>query len=175
MGNTNLTARVREGPGNVVFFAFLALVFVASPRPAFAQSSSLSYPFTKSQTADGFRYMTGGFGIDDREQMTEQSRDYNLKLMFAEKAGIYLADARVAIENEKGEEIVNITAPGPWFYIQLPPGTYNVTASFEGNTKTIRNIPVSKSQQTSRLFHWDVAGEPEHPELLSQLKSEKQG
>jgi hypothetical protein len=119
--------------------------------------------------------MAGGFGTDEREQMAEQSRDYNLKLVFAEKAGIYLADARIDIENEKGEEIVNITAPGPWFYIELPPGTYNVTARFEGNTKTIRNIPVSKSQQTARILHWDLPGEPEHPELLSQLKTEKEG
>jgi hypothetical protein len=109
--------------------------------------------------------MAGGFGTDERQLMLEQSGKY-----FAEKAGIYMADTRVVIENEKGEEVLNMRAPGPWLYVQLPPGTYNVTASFEGNSKTIKNIPVSKSQQISRIFHWDVAGEPEHPQLISKSK-----
>jgi hypothetical protein len=151
--------------------AFIALVLFFHPTLASGQSSPLN--FVKSQTAEGLPYMTGGITIEERQRMSEQSSEYNLKLIFAENAGIYLADVKVAIENDQGEQIGNVTSPGPWFFIQLPPGKYDVKATFDGRTMAVRKVPVSKSQQSARIFHWDLPGEPEHPELLSQLKSEK--
>jgi hypothetical protein len=171
MRNLNLIgSRATSRP---LLLAFTALVLFFPPALASGQSSPLS--FVKSQTAEGLPYMTGGISIEERQRMSEQSSGYNLKLIFAENAGIYLADVKVAIKNDHGEQIGDVTSPGPWFFIQLPPGRYYVNATFEGSTKAIRNVPVSKSQQSARIIHWDLPGEPEHPELLSQIKSEKKG
>jgi uncharacterized protein YigE (DUF2233 family) len=132
-----------------------------------ADSSVFGHEFRTAKTQEGFPYLTGGISIDERQLMAERDDEYNLKLVFAEKSGIYLADVKLGIFDQKGQQIAAVTAPGPWFYIQLPPGKYDVRASFDGRTKTIRSIPVLKAQQTSRIFHWDLPSEPEHPELVS--------
>ena len=170
MRNLNLirsTVKSRQ-----LVLAFSALVVFFHPQLASGQSSPLG--FVKSQTTEGLPYMTGGISVEERQRMSEQSSEYNLKLIFAENAGIYLADVKVAVENDRGEQIGNFTSPGPWFFIQLPPGRYDINGTFDGTTKAIRKVPVSKSQQSARIFHWDLPGEPEHPELLSQLKSGKE-
>ena len=130
--------------------------------------SRLDGSFTVAKTETGFPYMEGGVGIDERQLMAERDDNFNVKLIFAEKSGIYMADVKLVFTNQKGEEVVNTTAEGPWFYIQLPTGQYDVKASFAGRTKVIRNIPVSKSRQTSRIFHWDLPLEPEHPQLVTK-------
>ena len=113
--------------------------------------------------------MAGGVSIDERQLMAELGNNFNLKLTLAEESGIYLADVGLVITNQKNEEVVNTSVGGPWFYIQLPPGKYDLKASFAGRTKAFGNIPVSKYQQTSRMFHWDLPSEPEHPELVKKL------
>jgi hypothetical protein len=133
------------------------------------RSSIIGPEFTAATSRAGYPYMAGGVGFDERQLMAELGNNFNLKLTFAEQSGIYLADVRVVITNQNGEEIVNTSAGGPWFYVQLPPGRYDVKASFAGTTKRISNIPVSNSQQTSRMFHWDLPSEPEHPQLVKKL------
>lgn len=39
-------------------------------------------------TDQGIAYMTGGVGIGERERMESSAQNYNLKLSFAEKAGV---------------------------------------------------------------------------------------
>lgn len=153
-----------KGQSVSLIFLLILLMFGAGS----AQSLPLDVFFAEGKTEEGFAYMAGGFGIGERDVMEEQSDDYNLKLIFAENSGIYLADVKLTVENENGQEIVNTTAPGPWFYIQLPPGRYDVTADFEGEVKKINNISVSESRQASRIFHWDLPSEPEHPQLALQ-------
>jgi hypothetical protein len=150
----------------LVLIASLILILLGTSR-ARADSAQLGIEPVAAKTQEGFPYLTGGISIDERQLMAERDDEYNLKLVFAEKSGIYLADVKLGIFDQKGQQIAAVTAPGPWFYIQLPPGKYDVRASFDGRTKTIRSIPVLKAQQTSRIFHWDLPSEPEHPELVS--------
>lgn len=151
-----------------VLVAFLMMPVLASAQGA-AGSFVTDHEFTAATTRAGYPYMAGGVSIDERQLMAELGNNFNLKLTFAEESGIYLADVGLVITNQKNEEVVNTSAGGPWFYIQLPPGKYDVKASFAGRTKTISDIPVSNSQQISRMFHWDLPSEPEHPQLVKKL------
>jgi hypothetical protein len=49
---------------------------------------------------EGFAYMTGGIGTDERKIMQSWGRDYNVKLAFAEISGVYLSDVELWIEKD---------------------------------------------------------------------------
>jgi hypothetical protein len=75
------------------------------------------------------------------------------------KGGAYLSDVRLVIETAKGAEIISTTTNGPFFYIQLPAGSYKVKASFSGVTKKIKRLEVPKSKGVQQTLTWDL-GEP---------------
>lgn len=131
--------------------------------PTGARSAELSQEQTagiaRGKTKQGYRFMSGGIGTGERQAMQEMAKGYNLKLSFAEKSGQYLSGVELVIEDEKGEEIVRSAVDGPWFYIQLPPGKYNIRATVEGRTKRIRALDVPEKRRVLRLLHWDLESE----------------
>jgi hypothetical protein len=58
------------------------------------------------------------------------------------------------IATVKGAEIVSLNTDGPWFYIQLPPGTYSVRATFKGETKEVRGLRVPVDKRIQQGFVW---------------------
>jgi hypothetical protein len=122
-----------------------------------AQSSIENPPGILMAASDqGFRYMTGGVGLEEREIIESWGADYNLKLSFAELSGDYLSDVRVTMQDQNGKNVINMTTNGPWLYVKLPPGTYDVEASFEGETRHIENLHLPKGDRVTRLLHWDL-------------------
>jgi len=101
----------------------------------------------------GIPYLSGGVGIGEREELREMRKNYNLKLIFAREDGDYLADVNVVIGNEKGEKLLDVNSPGPWFYTKLPPGKYNVTATVEGSTVQ-KEIQVGSNGMTDVVLYW---------------------
>lgn len=108
----------------------------------------------KALTAQGLRYLTGGVGSDEREIMAPMGADYSTKLVFAGRSGNYLAAVRVAIKDQSGKALGDIKGAGPWLYIQLPPGIYDVDATFEGKTVEIDKLQVPKGKSVVQFIHW---------------------
>jgi hypothetical protein len=115
---------------------------------------------TEGKTSQGFPFLFGGISSNEREVMEQRAKSYNLKLVFAEKNGSFLSGITVVVTSMKVGEIVSIATDGPWFYMQLPPGTYRVTAIFKGQTKQINNL-VIKDKTVQQIFTWDLAERPE--------------
>ena len=113
----------------------------------------------EGKTVQGFPYLFGGVGSDEREIMEGRGKNYNVKLVFAEKRGAFISGVTVVIANAKGAEIVALKTEGPWFYIQLPPGDYAVKATFKGETKQIKELRVAKDKRVQQGLIWDL-GEP---------------
>ena len=144
-----------------VLFGLSVLAWVVT-KPIFADSFAENPPeIVKGATEQGFPYMSGGIGIDEREVMQSWGGAYNLKLSFAEESGTYLSDVKLLIEDETGREMIRTTSNGPWFYVQLPPGTYTIKATFEDETKQIKNLRLSEGGRALRYVHWDIGGEKE--------------
>jgi len=78
--------------------------------------------------------------------MEERGKTYNLKLVFAEKSGAYLANVKLVIADAQGKEIISITTNGPWFYAQLPSANYSIAATFNGQTKKIGSLNMAKGK-----------------------------
>ena len=110
----------------------------------------------EGKTAQGFPYLSGGAGSDEREAMEERGKSYNVKLVFAEKTGGYLSNVKLVIGDTKGGEIISINTNGPWFFIQVPPGSYSVVATFVAETKQIKDLQVLKDQMVTRTLIWDL-------------------
>jgi hypothetical protein len=160
--------------GWVVISLMLSLGFLTNR--ASAQQAADDMPgVVRGKTASGTAYMMGGVGIDERERMRRLAADYNLKLAFAEKAGVYLAGVDVILEDQSGKEIAAIAANGPWVYLRVPPGSYTVKAAFEGQSRTINKLRVVGQGPTERILTWDLPEEfPIYADMKSREASDQQ-
>jgi hypothetical protein len=132
------------------------LAFVlARPTPSAARDRESG--MISSKTEQGYAFMSGGVGIEERNLMQRKAGAYDLDLSFADKQGHYLSDVSVVIDDENGTQLVNSTATGPFFYIELPTGKYDVKASFDNQTEEIKNLNISKDHSTKELLHWNLS------------------
>jgi hypothetical protein len=113
-----------------------------------------SIVITEGKTFQGFPYLSGGEGFHEREILEARSKSFNVKLVFAENRGPYLADVKLAIDDADGIELAAFDSVGPYFYINLPPGRYHIRATYMGKTKRIRNIQVVKDNFVNFTLTW---------------------
>jgi hypothetical protein len=111
---------------------------------------------SEGKTSQGFPYMFGGVSSNEREALEQRAKNYNLKLVFAEKNGAFLSGITVVMSAPKIGEFLSLEIDGPWFFIQLPPGTYGITANFRGQTRQINNLNVPKNKTVQHTFIWDL-------------------
>lgn len=77
-------------------------------------------------------------GIGEEERVAAESVPHTLKLVYAQPDGHYLGNVETRITGPGGETLVDVRCPGPWLLVDLPNGTYQVSATFKGQTKTAR-------------------------------------
>ncbi|MFZ1640467.1 MAG: carboxypeptidase-like regulatory domain-containing protein [Candidatus Contendobacter sp.] len=105
------------------------------------------------QTDQGIRYVSGGIGLSERDELRALSGQFNLQLMFAmQGSGDYLADIQVRILDSRGAAILNATSQGPYFLVQLPAGSYIVEVSALGQTQ--RQQARVGARQSQLNFYW---------------------
>jgi hypothetical protein len=81
-------------------------------------------------------YISGGAGADSRDELLAKEKEYNLKIITADKSGDYLAGVKVVIESAKKEQVLDATMEGPILLAKLVPGTYTIRATSGGQTLT---------------------------------------
>jgi hypothetical protein len=138
----------------VVSLAGLPLaLLLAQPLPLCAQSISSGIDTEKSP--EGTAFMSGGVGQEERARMLKMAQGYDLKLEFADRHGGYLSDVKVTVDDQHGKQILRTTTAGPWLYVELPQGKYDVKASFGDRTNEIKDLEISQGRPVSRLLHWE--------------------
>lgn len=105
--------------------------------------------------AKGEAFYSGGVGITERQQMTDMTRNCNLKLVFDTKTGAYLSAVKVKIQNAKGKVLIDAVSQGPWFSAKLPPANYRITTVF-GKKQYTRNVTLAK-KPTTLILSWAVS------------------
>ncbi|MGN6716317.1 MAG: hypothetical protein ACTHLX_02885 [Candidatus Binatia bacterium] len=143
---------------SIALVAVLAAPLVyalAQPTPSAARDTENG--MISSKTEQGYAFMSGGVGIEERNLMQQKAGAYDLDLSFADKQGHYLSDVSVVIDDQNGTQLVNSTARGPFFYIDLPTGKYDVKASFDNKSEEIKNLNISKDHSTKELLHWNLS------------------
>ena len=129
-------------------------LFFAAAGPVFAASSmELADSQLQVKTANGIPYVSGGFGVEERENLRAMSKDDNLELSIALQNKHYLGGANVLIKDSRGRDVLRAVSDGPLFLAQLPEGTYTVEATTSG--KTLKQaVHVPAKGQARVYFAW---------------------
>lgn len=99
-------------------------------------------------------YMSGGVGKSERQRLQQAAEDYNLKLVFHTRDhGAFLARVNVTIRDAAGKPLIKAISDGPWFFVRLPPGEYQVSGEVRGITVG-RVIDVPAEGQIQVNYCW---------------------
>jgi hypothetical protein len=99
-------------------------------------------------------YMSGGVGKTERSQLSRSAEDYNLKLVFhTREQGAFLAKVNVSIRDASDKLMIKAASDGPWFFVRLPPGQYNVSGEVRGITVG-RMVTVPAEGQIQVNYCW---------------------
>ncbi|EIC21590.1 carboxypeptidase-like regulatory domain-containing protein [Thiorhodovibrio frisius] len=112
------------------------------------------------KTDNGIRYVSGGIGDNERNELNTMGGAFNLHLMFATKgSGKYLSAVQVRVLDTTNSPVLTAVSNGPWLFAQLPPGQYKVEVTPTGNrghnetqSKTVNLDNIGRSQMD---FYWD--------------------
>lgn len=105
------------------------------------------------RVAEGVSYVSGGVGETSIDRLNSLAAEFNLKLVFALKAGDYLSSVKVTIADATGKTLVDTTSDGPWFLARLPAGSYRVVASFGGKAE-MRMVSIGAEKLRTVDFRW---------------------
>lgn len=95
-------------------------------------------------------WMSGGVGDEERGEMLGVAANYNVHLVFSEQRGAYLANVPFSVGRPDGSEIHSGISDGPLLYLQLPPGSYRVSAQINDVWQSKR-IRVNQGGRITRL------------------------
>jgi hypothetical protein len=121
-----------------------------------ATAAVLLLTFNMQTRAADAPYVSGGVGEDARRELLAKERDFNLKIIAADKSGDYLADVQVVIESARKERVLDTTMEGPILLVKLAPGTYTIKATSDDKT-LIRTVTIAAQGLRQADFRWDVS------------------
>ena len=156
----------RFGISGAVFVGvFLLCGFISilwSGPLAYAESSILELPsgdensklkFTLYE-GNGVQYFSAGVGIEERQAVYPP---YPLKLIFVQGARAYLAEVNISIAKADGTTLVEIPSDhvmGPWLFVNLPSGTYTITATDSLQRIIEKQVSVEGTETKVIHFRW---------------------
>lgn len=137
-----------------------ALVVSAAYTPAISAQHTDKTRAAGTGTA---QVLSGGVGEGARDQLAQQARGYNLKIVFALSSGNYLSE--VPFQVMRGSKvIVDEVAQGPWAFVKLRAGSYTVKATHEGKTLTRQVSVAGKGQKKVAFTYHAPARVAEQPQ-----------
>ena len=98
-----------------------ATLLLGSALPASAQPTTGEIP-----------YVSGGVGEEELAVLKLVRSDFNLHLLFADKAGTYLSGVDIDILDAAGSPRLSLRDAGPFLFVRLPVGLYRLEALYEG-------------------------------------------
>jgi len=113
-------------------------------------------------TAQGKPFVTGGLSEEERRAMRHSRMDYSLWLQAASLRGAYLPGLRVRIEGQGESRVLELRLNGPWLFVNLAEGTYQVAVTSGGVTESRRAVVRGRSH-LEMVFYFDEPAEERQP------------
>ena len=91
------------------------------------------------QHSGDISYLSGGIGLDESEAIKAAAPAYPLYLTFLSTInghGTYNAPESLTILRADGSPVLDLKPDGPFMLVDLPPGSYRVTAGGISSSKT---------------------------------------
>ena len=104
-------------------------------------------------------YRNGGFGTEESKAMKAEAATYPLTLTFADRIDnrdAYASNVQVTIVNSDGTSMLNDGSAGPLLLVDLPVGTYKVTATSGTRSKT-QAVHIAAGAHKQLVFEWAQA------------------
>lgn len=104
--------------------------------------------------AGNIRYFSAGVGVEERRA---EYPPFSLKVVFTAGGKPYLTGVDVTIRSEKGEPVIAISRErieGPWLFIELPSGRYDISAMYGDQKQELKGIEVVEGHQTTIHLRW---------------------
>jgi hypothetical protein len=135
-----------------------------SKQLAFGIFAALLFSAVALADKDGpVRFESGGVSFDEIDAMNQRATDYTFKLTLAAKgSGAYLADVDVSIVTLPQRTLVlKQRTEGPLLLAALPPGRYEVSATFSdvlpGAAATVRReVAVPRRGLAQTVLYFDT-------------------
>ena len=121
--------------------------------PGMAEQKTQSTAAPQVNRAGKISYLSGGVGKSEREQLRAREKEFNLKLVFTQVDGKFVASVKVVVSDAKGRKLLEHVADGPFFMARLPAGQYSVAATYAGKTQT-RKIEVAANRMRTEHLRW---------------------
>lgn len=104
------------------------------------------------------QWVSGGVGAEERAEMLLALPDHNLKLLTAAQgSGAFLAGVRVVVRAAGGWTVLEDSLEGPWLFARLPPGRYDLVATWEGQSQA-RSFTVPATGRRELFLYWVAPG-----------------
>lgn len=113
------------------------------------------------QELGAVRFVTGGIGVDEARAMREARADYPLALTFVQRYGDkdqFLSHILVEIRRGDGTPVLCATSNGPYMYVDLEPGQYQVSATSDGGRQIDREATIAAGDHRDITFVWPASG-----------------
>ena len=135
--------------------AFVRAVVAVASTAACLTVATLAEARSEAVTSapSGVTYVSGGVATEAVELLKSMEKDFNLKAVFADRAGEYLSDVKVTITDSRGRVLLDVITEGPLLMAKLPVGSYRIDATFDGRPKR-QNVAVTASKLKRVAFQW---------------------
>lgn len=136
-------------------FSYLALCALCTSAATVVAATPLP-GMPREQHQNGIAFVTGGQMETDVPTFERLALDYPLALEFVRHGAHrdeFLAGARVLIRAAGGKQLLSTISDGPFLFLRIPPGGYDVVATYNG--KTIKNnVIVPRTGHRRVLLEW---------------------
>ncbi len=116
-----------------------------------APRGPLKFPLYKGSN---FQYFSAGVGLEER-QLTYPP--YQLKLILVQGSRAFLSNVSIMVRQLDGPLTFNIPAEqveGPWVFLNVPTGTYLLTAANYQDQKIEKQVSVKEGQSQTIHLRW---------------------
>ena len=128
----------------------------------FAWSVALAFDASAAQsglTQQGRPFVSGGVSIEELLALHGKRDGYSLWVVTAaHRSGAHLSDVQVRITDTSRNTVFDEKLAGPWLFLDLPLGRYEVEARFNGQTQK-RVTTIHPGDLHQALFYFDVPAE----------------
>lgn len=105
--------------------------------------------------AGAVRYFSAGVGLEER---AAEYPPFPLKIVFTAGGKPFLSGVAVTIQPAKGGPAWSIPreqVEGPWLFVDLPNGFYDVMAEYGGQTQSLKGVKVQAGRLRTVYLRWD--------------------
>jgi hypothetical protein len=116
------------------------------------------------RTPQGLTYASGGVTHEDLQALHASRGAFSLWVVTAAtKTGAHLADVQLTIRDSAGRVVLDERMEGPWLFVDLPLGRYEVQARLDGRDQK-RRTTIHRGDRHQLFFYFDTGDDvsPDH-------------